>query len=119
MTPEQIIRKTVSTDGLAIDREDLIEHVLDRMNMCHIFQYGNALFTVDKELPFVHLCSDSSDRPVKAIRTFMRDVWSTITTNYILAPIRNERIKRIALKMGWIHCYNQAGFEIFIYHRRM
>ena len=103
-----------------VSQEDFAEGILGQIDSCYIFEYGSVVFTVDKELPIVHLFADESGHGlIEACRIGLKEVWDKTGYRYLFAPILNPRVKKLARRFGWVHhSMDRTGYEVFYIQRR-
>jgi len=120
MRAESIIRKMANPECWPISQEDFAESILDDLHNWHVFEYGDVVFTVGKHNPIMHFYADESgDGFYSAWNKFIADVWNTIGFNYMIAPIMNPRIKKVAICGGWeSKGTTETGYEVFYIQRR-
>lgn len=108
MTPDEVIdiiaKNIEGYDN--VSKEVVITLVLKHIaeGHAHILNYGNTVFLVSAydEYPAVHLYSiDGGMGLLSAGRKFMDDVWSVVSSDRLIAPIANPKIKRYAQRFGW------------------
>lgn len=100
-----IVVKKVSNEGFNIPVRELRKRAVSRIigGQDLVFQYGQVVFTVSKDKQEVHMYADSAGCGLlPATAKFMKEVWSFVPQNYLVAAILNERIKLLAKRFGWI-----------------
>jgi len=100
----EIIREKMSNEGYPIPRARLVRQACGRLRLGldWTFQYDCVLFTVSKDKYEVHLYAlNSGMHLLSAVAKFMSQVWQTVPTDYLIAPILNPRVERLAKRFGW------------------
>lgn len=105
-----IVKKKFTTEGFPIDREWALQQTLRRLESAKIYQYGNTVFTVDKS-GTVHLYRDGGKISlIEATKLFMKDTAGQV----LMAPIKNERVMRLAEFFGWRFIRElPGGFKLY------
>ena len=105
-----IIKKRFTTEGLPFDREWALRKTLERLPSAKIYQYGNTVFTVDGS-GTVHLFRDGGKVSLlEATKCFMADTQG----QPLKAPIKNERVMRLAEFFGWRFIRElPGGFKLY------
>jgi hypothetical protein len=120
MSAIDIIVKKTSSEGIDIPREAVVKYILEKIvaGQVVVFEYGQVVFTVniDESNPIVHMWGDESGLSIlRCTRQFMRDVWRQVPHKYLLAPILNPGVQKLAQRMGWtkIGSYSITGHQIY------
>lgn len=124
MRPIDVITKKVSTEGFPVSRELLLDYVIRQIETDEVtvFHYHPVVFTVGNmpEYPVVHIYSDDAKHGLfRAAQSFMRDVWTVMSHEYMIAPILSEGVKSLARRSGWRSTNNwyPTGHEVYIIER--
>jgi len=120
MMAESIIRKMANPEIFPVCQEEFAESILNDLKNCHVFVYDKIVFTVSRDLPVMHFYADNSGEVFYSTwNKFIKEVWDAIGFGYMIAPILNERIKKVARRGGWIpYGMDRTGYELFYIQRR-
>lgn len=102
MNALEIVSKKISTEGFPVDEFLLRRHALLQAQNAYLFHYDRVVFVVDRTRPVLHLYADDSGAALlQASRQFIADVWPSVPYQFLIAPIINPRVMRLATRFGF------------------
>ena len=116
-----IIKKKVDPEGFPIDKSVLMREAVKRVARGQdlVFQFGTVVFTLSRDRQEVHLYADNAGCTLlSATAQFMRDVWPFARGDYLVAPILNPRVEKLAKRFGWLSMGKLAsGHSLYMIRR--
>lgn len=101
-----IIARKANPEGFPVSKRYLVKVATKRIhnNLDLVFRYGRIVFTVSRDwkYPVVHMYAlHARTSLLPAVGCFMKDVWQQTPRQYLVAPIKQETVVKIALRFGW------------------
>ncbi len=114
-----IIERKMNPEGFNLSKRYLVKVATKRIhkNLDLVLRYGRVVFTVSRDwkYPVVHMYAlHARTSLLTAGARFMKDVWRHTSSQYLVAPIKQETVAKIALRFGWIEVgVDQYRFRLF------
>ena len=123
MNYENIIRQSITNDGFKISKKLLADIAISEIKrgIVLMFQYGNAVFTVDanEAMPEIHVYSAGvGTEAVSCFKSFMRDLWKKTSHKTVYARAKNKKVYRFLESQGWVKLgIDQNGYHSYSMNR--